>query len=332
MTQKQTLVSGIRPTGDLHLGNYIGAMKDIHRLQKEYEAYFFIVDLHALTTHPKPELIKPRTRDAVRSYLGAGLDPNQATIYAQSSLAAEISELHLYLSMVMHIGELLRCPTFKEKAKQHADHVSYGLVGYPVLMAADMFIHGAHKVPVGADQLVHIEIARDIARKFNSMYGEILTLPNGMVEKEARVPSLGGKGKMSKSLGAKTYISLQDSKETIENKVKRAYSDPTRTHLSDPGHPTVDGCNVYHLHSYFSNEEVRKDIEKRCSDANIGCVRCKQMLSESIIELTEPMQKRALAYSDIDVDDILREGAKKTQESAQVTIAKVRKAIGLIQL
>lgn len=173
----EVLVSGIRPTGALHLGNYYGAFNGLRDYQNMYDAYFFIADIHALTTHPDPDRLAENVREAAEHYLAAGLDPAQCTFYLQSSIAAELCELMTYLGMVMPLGDLLRCPTFKEKAKKHSDHVHYGLVGYPVLMAADILVHKGRYVPVGEDQLVHLEMARTIARRFNRRYGDVLTEP-----------------------------------------------------------------------------------------------------------------------------------------------------------
>ncbi|RXT03625.1 tryptophan--tRNA ligase [Ammoniphilus sp. CFH 90114] len=326
---REILTSGIRPTGELHLGNYYGAMKNILELQNKYQAYFFIVDIHSLTTHPKPDSLMRNVLEIAKDYLAAGLDPEQSTFYTQSSIAEEICELHTYLSMVMPLGDLLRCPTFKEKAKKHPDNVNYGLVGYPVLMAADILIHKGKLVPVGEDQLVHLEMARTIVRKFNQLYGEIFPEPRPIIENAVRIPSLSGKGKMSKSDLANSYISMKDSKEIIHEKVRKAYSDPTRVYKHQAGNPSKEGCNVYHLHTYFTDQETLNEIQVNCQGAAIGCIQCKSLLSNSIQTLIEPFRDKREKLTDDYIYDVLALGRRKAKESSQKVIAEVRKAIGL---
>jgi len=326
---REILISGIRPTGELHLGNYYGAMKNILELQEKYNSYFFISDIHSLTTHPKPDDLTRNVLEIAKDYLAAGLDPNKSTFYVQSSIAEEICELHTYLSMVMPLGDLLRCPTFKEKAKKHPDNVNYGLVGYPVLMAADILIHKGKFVPVGEDQLVHLEIARTIVRRFNQLYGDIFLEPRPIMENAVRIPSLSGKGKMSKSDNADSYISMKDDNETIQRKVKKAYSDPTRIYKHQAGNPSKEGCNVYHLHTYFTEKEMLEKIQLQCSNATIGCVQCKSILSDSINSIVEPFRERREKLSDSYVYDVLAHGRMKAKESSQKVISEVRKAIGL---
>lgn len=328
MISKPILTSGIRPTGDVHIGNYIGAMRDIINLQETTDAHFFIVDIHSLTTHSDETSLAKRTIDAAKLYVAAGLDPHKATFYTQSVIAAEITELATYLGMVMPLGELLRCPTFKEKAKKHPDHVHYGLAGYPVLMAADILIHKGELVPVGEDQLVHLEMARAIVRRFSAHYGPLFPEPKPVENQSARVPSLTGEGIMSKSDGKGTTISLKDPKEVIEQKVKRAYSDPLRTHKVKPGHPTRTGCNVFHLHEYFSEPEEQQSIQTGCQTAEIGCVACKQMLATSIERTVVPIRQTYEQLTDADIHDLLLMGKEKAKVSAQQTIQEVREAIG----
>ncbi|MDX8362863.1 MULTISPECIES: tryptophan--tRNA ligase [Bacillaceae] len=324
------LVSGIRPTGNIHVGNYYGAMKGLIELQNKYDAHYFIADLHSLTTHRQGERLRENVINAARDYLSAGLDPTKCTLYAQSSIAKHICELHTYFSMVMPMGELMRCPTFKEKAKRHPSNVNYGLVGYPVLMTADIMIHKGEVVPVGEDQLVHLEIARTIVRKFNHLYGEVFVEPQSIIDNAVRIPSLSGKGKMSKSDSDDSYISMTDHPQIIQSKVKRAYTDPNRIYRSDPGNPTKDGCNVFHLHSYFTEKQIVEDIQQQCKNAEIGCMECKNMLSQSIINILAPIQEQKVQYSDVDVIDILKMGQKKAEKSAELVIAEVRKAMGFI--
>ncbi len=326
---KERLVTGIRATGNLHIGNYYGAMKGIIELQEKYHAYYFIADIHALTTHPNPKDLKKKVLEVAKDYLAVGLDPEKSIFYVQSSIAEEVAELHTYLSMVMPLGDLMRCPTFKEKAKKHPDNINYGLVGYPVLMAADILIHQGSLIPVGEDQLVHLEIARKIVRRFNQLYGEIFPEPQPVIENAVRIPSLTGKGKMSKSDETASYIGLEEDTLMIERKVKKAYSDPTRIYKHQPGHPTVEGCNVYHLHTFFTSESERKEIIAACQGATIGCVQCKKSLSESIDVLLQPIREKREQISEDYLHDVLLYGKRKAKESAQEVISEVRKAIGL---
>ncbi|WP_134685712.1 tryptophan--tRNA ligase [Brevibacillus migulae] len=329
MSSKPILTSGIRPTGEIHLGNYYGALNNLVELQQSYEAYFFIVDIHSLTTHPNPEHLSRNVLEVARNYLAAGLDPEQSTFYTQSSIAAEICELHTYLSMVMPLGDLMRCPTFKEKAKRHPDNVNYGLVGYPVLMTADILIHKGRIVPVGEDQLVHLEIARTIVRRFNQLYGEVFPEPQPVEENAVRIPSLNAQGKMSKSDQADSYISMGDEPDAVRQKIRRAFSDPTRAYKHQPGNPTKEGCNVYHLHSYFTDPAKLAETAYKCRRAEIGCAECKTVLAESILSLVEPFQTKRAGLADDYVLEVLRHGGRKAKESAGKVIAEVREAIGL---
>ncbi|MDF2714795.1 MAG: tryptophan--tRNA ligase [Paenibacillus sp.] len=330
--QRPGLISGIRPTGELHVGNYYGGLKGLVELQERYDARYFIADIHSLTTHPKPADLRGYVVGTARNYLAGGLDPERCTLYVQSSLAAEICELHTYLSMVMPLGELMRVPTFKEKAKRHPDNVNYGLVGYPVLMAADILLFKAQTVMVGDDQLVHLEIARTIARRFNQLYGEVFPEPQPLIENAARIPSLSGEGKMSKSDGAAAYISLQDDERAVEEKIRKAVSDPLRAYRDQPGHPTAEGCNVYHLHTFFTGEAERHDIAEQCREARIGCVECKRKLAGSMSGIVEPFRQRRERLSEADTVDLLRIGRDKARESARQVIAEVRQAMGLQML
>jgi len=323
------LVSGVRATGEIHIGNYYGAMQGLVDFQKQYDTHYFIADIHSLTTHHQPTKLKDHVICIAREYLAAGLDPTRCTFYAQSSIAEEICELHVYLSMVMPLGDLLRCPTFKEKAKKHPDNVNYGLVGYLVLMAADILIHQGEIVPVGEDQLVHLEIARTIVRRFNQLYGNVFPEPQPLMKNAVRIPSLSARGKMSKSDSPDTYISLMDDKETIERKVKRAYSDPKRRYKHEPGHPTKEECNVFHLHSFFTEQQALNHIQEKCLRAEIGCVECKKLLAHSIAAIVEPMNEKKKQLSDYDIIDILKMGQQKAKRSAEKTVSTVRKAMGL---
>jgi tryptophanyl-tRNA synthetase len=328
---KQTvLVSGIRSTGELHLGNYYGAMLDLVKYQEHYDGYFFIADLHSLTTHPNNPQLRDNVLNVAGNYLAAGLDPEKCALYPQSAIAAEVAELATYLGMVMPLGELLRCPTFKEKAKKHPDNVNYGLVGYPVLMAADILIHKGAVVPVGDDQVVHIEMARTIVRKFRQLYGNVFPEPQPVQKNAVRIPSLNGQGKMSKSDAPETSISMTDTPDVIQSKLKKAFSDPQRIYKHQPGHPTVEGCNIYHLHSYFSDEQTRRELETQCRSAAIGCVQCKARLADAMQEIVEPFRQRREKLTEQFILEVLTDGQKRARASAKRTIAEVRKAIGIV--
>lgn len=329
---RKRLVTGIRPTGELHLGNYYGALKNVVTLQENYEAFYFIPDIHSLTTHPNPNDLSRNVIETAKDYLAAGLNPDSCTFYTQSSIAEEVCELHTYLSMVMPLGDLLRVPTFKEKAKKHPDNVNYGLVGYPVLMSADILLHKGEIVPVGEDQLVHLEVARTIVRRFNQLYGEIFPEPGPYLENAVRIPSLSGQGKMSKSDHQDTYISLKDGPTTIAKKVKKAYSDPKRIYKDQPGHPTKEECNVFHLHTYFSDQATQEEIATKCSRAEIGCVSCKEILAKSLAEIVEPFRLRREKVDEEYVQHILAQGKIRAKASAQKVIAEVRKAIGILEV
>ncbi|GAA3402340.1 tryptophan--tRNA ligase [Paenibacillus hodogayensis] len=332
MISSNRLISGIRPTGELHVGNYYGALKGLVEQQERYDARYFIADIHSLTTHPKPDDLRGFVIGTARNYLAGGLDPERCTLYVQSSLAAEICELHTYLSMVMPLGELLRVPTFKEKAKRHPDNVNYGLVGYPVLMAADILLFKSQTVMVGDDQLVHLELAREIARRFNQLYGDVFPEPQPLLDNAARIPSLSGAGKMSKSDGAAAYVSLQDDRAAVGEKTRKALSDPLRGYRSQPGHPTAEGCNVFRLHTFFTGESERAAIAGACRAAGIGCVECKERLADSFSAVIEPFRERHMRLSEDDAVDILRIGRDKARESARSVIAEVRQAMGLLML
>ncbi|MFD2170783.1 tryptophan--tRNA ligase [Tumebacillus lipolyticus] len=327
--QKQIVTSGIRPTGELHLGNYYGALLNLTRLQDQYDAYFFIVDLHSLTTHPNSADLRRNLIGVARDYVAAGLDPEKCALYAQSSISDLIGELHTYLSMVMPLGELLRCPTFKEKAKKHPDNINYGLVGYPVLMAADILIHKGTLVPVGEDQVVHLEMARTIVRRFQQIYGDLFPEPQPLIENAVRIPALSGQGKMSKSDARDSYISMRDESDQIQAKVKKAYSDPARVYKHQPGHPTIEGCNIYHLHSFFTEADLLDGLAAQCQQAAIGCADCKHHLATSLTSIVEPFRERRAQVSDDDVVDILTIGGQKARASAELVLAEVRSAMGL---
>lgn len=325
-TQKEVVVSGIRATGRLHLGNYIGAMQKFPPLQNNYQCYFFIADYHTLTTLPDPELLRTNLVEIVIDYLAAGLDPAKSVIFAQSSVP-EIAELSTLLGMVSTVGELQRCPTFKEKVRQQPNNVNLGLFSYPVLMASDILIQKANLVPVGEDQLPHIELAKAIARRFNERYGEVFPIPEALQERAIRVPGIDGSGKMGKS--DNNTIDLMESPESISTKIKGAVTDTKRIRRNDPGHPFE--CNMYALHEFVSTSDAVGKIRCDCETAAIGCVDCKKSLALALTDYLSPFQERRIeiAKSPDFIKDILHEGGKKARESACVTIEEVRTRMGL---
>lgn len=319
------ILSGNRPTGRLHLGNYTGALENWVSLQKEYRCYFMVADWHVLTTdyHHTAE-IAGNTREMVIDWISAGLDPETSTIFVQSHIK-EHAELNLLLAMLISTARLERNPTLKEQVRdleidQHEEGVTYGHLGYPVLQAADILIYRAHVVPVGEDQLPHIEITREIARKFNRLYGEVFPVPDGMLTKFARFPGLDGR-RMSKSLG--NTIDLADSPEEIQQKIATAFTDPQRKRRSDPGRPEV--CLIYTYWQKFKPSEA-PEIYDACTTAKIGCVECKQRVGRAIAEYLAPLRekRKALEAKPGTVDDVIRDGDAKARRAAGETMAQVR--------
>ncbi|MGI6112835.1 MAG: tryptophan--tRNA ligase [Mahellales bacterium] len=322
---KQRVMSGMRPTGSIHLGNYFGALENWVKLQGEYDCFYSIVDWHALTTaYEDTSNIKENIFEIAVDWLSAGLDPDKSTIYIQSSIK-EIAELHLILSMIVPLSWLERCPTYKDQLNQLKDkHIAtYGFLGYPCLQAADILICDAQWVPVGEDQLPHLELSREIARRFNYLYGEVFIEPQPKLNEVKVLPGLDGR-KMSKSY--KNTITLSDSPEDIKNKVKIMVTDPARVHKTDPGHPSV--CSVYAFHRVFSGGAI-DEIKDQCTKGAIGCVQCKKMLANSMINYLEPMytKRKEIEQRPSYVREILNEGKKKATKVAQQTMAKVREAI-----
>jgi tryptophanyl-tRNA synthetase len=329
MTKKQARVfSGARPTGRQHLGNYLGAIKNYVALQDEYEdTIYCIVDVHALTTVETTENLRQNTYEMALDWLAAGLRPEDSMIFIQSHVP-EVMELHTYLSMVTPLGKLTALPTFKEKVRHQPHNVNYGLVGYPVLMTADIVLYKAVAVPVGVDQAPHLEFAREIVRSFNYRYNtDVLIEPQMVATKTPKVIGIDGKSKMSKSLD--NHIELAATPEETQKRVMQMVTDPQRARLSDPGDPDV--CNVFSLHKIFSPPEEVADINTRCRKAEIGCVACKKLFAKNLNASLAPFRaKRAEIAKDPDyVWDVLHDGGKRARVIAQQTISEVREAIGL---
>ena len=324
----QTVVSGIRPTGNLHLGNYFGAVRAFTQMQNEYNCYFFIADWHSLTTHPHPDDIIRSTNTILAEYLACGIDPEKATIYVQSDVR-EVLELYLYLNMNAYLGELERTTSFKDKARQQPDNVNAGLLTYPSLMAADILMHKAVKVPVGKDQEQNMEMARKFARRFNTIYGvDFFTEPQSfsLGERALKVPGLEGSGKMGKSEGNAIY--LIDDEKTISKKVMRAVTDAGPTEPNSEKPEPIQ--NLFTLMEIVSTPEVYQHFDGLYNDCAIRYGDMKKQLAADINAFCAPIRERIL---DIQGDKellsrVARIGAEKARESASKTIDEVRHIIG----
>jgi tryptophanyl-tRNA synthetase len=324
---KKRVFSGFRPTGRQHIGNYLGAVQNFITLQDEYDCVYCVVDIHALTTLENTESLREDIYEMVLDWLAAGIDPQKSIIFVQSHVP-QVEELHTLFSMLTPLGWLLRVPTFKEKVKMQPHNVNYGLVGYPVLMTADIALYKGEVVPVGEDQLPHLELAREIVRRFNSLFGFVFPEPQAKLTNFPLVLGLDGVQKMSKSYN--NDIEIAASPEEISERVMVAFTDPSRRYRSDPGHP--EGCNVFRLHNFFTPTRV-EEIASECRGARIGCVDCKKILAQSISSNLEPFRERraALASKSGYVDQILADGANRAEVIAKATIREVKEKMGLLQ-
>lgn len=323
---KKIIVSGIRPTGKLHLGNYLGAMKIFAELQENYNCFFFAADYHSLTTETNPDNLRTSLPEIIADYLASGLDPEKCTIFAQSSVP-EIPELALLLSMIQPAGELQRLPTFREKAEKQTEGANAGLLLYPVLMAADILVQKAHLVPVGKDQLPHIYLTQDLAKRFNERFGLTFPMPEVYEGKPIKVPGLDGTEKMGKSEG--NTINLTDKPETINQKIAVAVTDTARKRRTDPGNPFI--CNLFAIHELISLGKTVEEIKKGCQTAEIGCIECKKILSDGIIELLKPFQvkREEITAKTGLVKEVLYEGGLKARKTAKKTLEEVRDKMGI---
>lgn len=325
--KKGRILTGDRPTGPLHLGHYVGSLKNRVELQDEYESFIIIADVQALTTNfEHPERLPQDVRQVATDYLAVGLDPEKSAIFVQS-MVKEIAELTIFYSMYITVNVLRHNPTIKTEAKQYGyQDMTYGFLGYPVSQAADITFCRANLVPVGADQVPHIEFARKIVRRFNEMYKPVLVEPEALVGEVGRLVGLDGSAKMSKSLGNAIYLS--DSAEAVQKKISMAVTDPARMRRTDPGHPSV--CTIFAYHKVF-NPEVVADLSKECKNASIGCVDCKKRLANVINSFLEPMRERRAKYEANPrlVDDILIAGTERAREEGRKTMELVREAMHL---
>src|SRR5215204_1013185 len=325
MAKKGRVFSGARPTGRQHLGNYLGAIQNYVALQDDYDCVYCIVDVHALTTVETTQELKQNTFEMAIDWLAAGIRPEESILFVQSHVP-EVMELHTYLSMVTQFGKLTDLPTFKEKVRQQPENVNYGLLGYPVLMTADIVLYKTDIVPVGIDQAPHLEFAREIVRSFNHRYNtKVLIEPQVKHTEIKKVVGIDGRDKMSKSLN--NHIELASTPEETTARVREMVTDPARMRRTDPGNPDV--CNVYTMHKIFSSQEEVDMVNVECRRAGIGCVDCKKRLAANLNTHLEPFRaKRAeLAARPDDVQDVLIDGGKRAHFIATKTMDEVREAI-----
>ena len=321
--KKGRILSGMRPTGAMHLGHLFGALENWVKLQDEYETFYMVADWHAMTTqYDDTSKIKESTTDMVTDWIACGIDPERSCVFRQSDVV-EHSELFLGFSLITPLGWLTRCPTYKEMKNEIKNHDlnTFGFLGYPVLQAADILIYKAGFVPVGEDQLPHLEITREIARRFNHFYGKLFPEPKAILTESPKLLGTDGR-KMSKSYG--NAITLSDSGKTLERKINRLVTDPARIHPNDIGHPEV--CSVYQYWRAVDKKRA-EEIKTKCESAQIGCVACKKALSEKISEILAPIQKKREKITEGEIEEILKRGSERAKETARITMDEVKKAV-----
>ncbi|MCD6399501.1 tryptophan--tRNA ligase [candidate division WOR-3 bacterium] len=319
------ILSGLRPTGKVHIGNYFGALQNWVKLQDEYKCFFEIADWHSLTTkYENTKDLRETILNTAKDWFSVGIDYNKSVVFVQSDVK-EHAELHLLFSMLVTLQRLQRNPTVKEMVKDlHlGKNVSYGLLGYPVLQAADILIYRADKVPVGEDQLPHLELTREIARRFNYLFGSVFAEPDPLLTPAPRVPGVDGK-RMSKSMN--NAIFLTDDGRTVEKKVMQAFTDPVKIKRDDPGHP--EGCVVF-AYRKILDPEGSKEIKKECKAGKIGCVECKKETSRMLNAFLEPIRKKRQEVEALDITGILKDGAAKARKTASETMKLVREHMSL---
>ena len=327
-SETRIVLSGMRSTGKLHLGHLFGTLNNWVELQAKHDCYFFAADWHALTSdYADPSRITENTVDMVADWIAAGIDPERSVVFVQS-MVPEHAELHLILSMLTPLGWLERVPTYKEQIREVAnkDLGTYGFLGYPVLQTADIILYRAHFVPVGEDQSSHLELSREITRRFNGLYGEVFPEPKALFTPTPKVPGLDGR-KMSKSYD--NAINLSDPPEVVRKKCMGMFTDPTRIRRSDPGHP--ESCNLFEFHKLVSPPELRERVARECRAAEIGCVDDKRLIAEQIVALLEPIQRRRaeLLRDRGSLLSLLRTGSERAAERARETMAMVRGVLGM---
>jgi len=325
---KKRILSGMRPTGKLHLGHLVGAFDNWIKLQDEYECFFMVADWHALMSeYADPKDLQENILDNVIDWLSFGISPKKSTIFIQSHVKEHL-ELYMILSMIAPLGLLERCPTYKEQLREitNRDLSTYGFLGYPVLQAADILLYKAEAVPVGEDQLPHLELTRQIVRKFNNLYKkDFFPEPKALLTQAQRLLGLDGR-KMSKSYN--NYIALSEKPDSLRKKVSNMFTDPTRIKFSDPGHP--QDCNVHNYYAVFAPER-KKEVDELCRKAKVGCTDCKKELAEILIRFLEPIQQKRneLLKDKNRVFDILEDGEKKAGKAAAETMSEVKKPLNL---
>jgi len=324
-------MSGIRPTGFLHLGNFFGAVQNYVRMQEEFDCFFMVADLHSLTTHPDTKDLKENVHRVLAENIASGLNPDKVALYCQSHVH-ETSELYLYLNMLAYTGELEKTVTFKDKIRQHPDNVNAGLLTYPVLQAADIFLHRAHLVPVGKDQEQHLEMARNYANRFNHRYGEVFPQPAAFNfgSQLSKVPSLDGTGKMSKSENLNATIYLNDDDELIRKKVRKAKSDSGPTEKNTPKPDYIE--NLFALMKLVSSEEVIRKFEDDYNNASIQYGKMKDQLADDMIHYIRPIREKVntILNNENYLKEVMEKGAEKARKSARATMDVVRQAMGLV--
>ncbi len=330
MEKKPIVLSGIRPTGNLHLGNYFGAVKNFVKMQETNECYFFIADYHSLTTHPNPKDLQANVRQVLVEYLAAGLDPEKSTLYLQSDIP-ETTELYLFLNMNAYMGELQKVTTFKEKARKQPENINAGLLTYPSLMAADILIHRSHMVPVGKDQEQHLEMTRTFAKRFNRMYKtDLFPIPRAFNfgEQLVKIPGLDGSGKMGKSEGEGNAIFLNDEPKALRKKVMRAVSDSGPTEMNQEKPEAIQ--NLFSLLEVVSKPDVVEYFDDQYNNCNIRYGDLKKQLAEDMIIFTDPFRERITEISADQeyITKVMNMGAEKARISAQATMRLAREIIG----
>lgn len=319
------LLSGIQPTGEVHVGNYLGAIRNWVYLQDEYEAFYCIVDLHGMTKEYEPSEMRACTFELAKVLLACGIDPSRSTLFVQSHVQ-EHAELAWILGCLTPMGDLQRMTQFKDKARHQPHNINAGLFTYPVLQAADILLYKGEVVPVGEDQVQHIELTREIARRFNSRFGKTFEEPKALLSKTSRIKGLDGQAKMSKSLN--NHIPILAAPERIAALLRPAFTDPARLRRKDPGHPEV--CNIFTLHEGFTPKEEVERIAEGCRTAGIGCVECKEVLARTMAEALRPIRERYAEIRDAFVCEVLQEGAKRARHVAKATMKEVRERVGLL--
>src|SRR5579872_2514521 len=325
---RKRVLSGMRSTGRLHLGNYVGALQNWVRMQDEYECFFMVADWHALTTdYADTSKIKENSIEVVLDWLAAGIDPEKSVVFIQSHVPAH-AELHLLFSMITPLGWLERVPTYKEQRDniKDKDLGTYGFLGYPVLQAADILVYKGNAVPVGEDQVAHVELTREIARRFNGFYGVVFPEPQALLTPAAKLPGTDGR-KMSKSYG--NTVLLTDPEPVVRQKLKTMVTDPARVRRLDPGNPDV--CPVGDLHKIFSSKETMAKVNEGCRSAGIGCIECKGWAADALVQLLNPMQERRRKFEENPrlAWDILESRTERARKTAGETMKDVRAAMGM---